>query len=350
MFGMGRIKATFKRYGRHLWLSGLVGGFVFDIFTIWRIDLWQEELIFIIYLVVAGASIAYMSLRESKLLPTLALQFVVGGLVGRFLIFYFLSGSLARSWPFLLFLAVLFVGNEVLHERYSIFTFRLTVYFVILFSFFIFYIPILIGHIGTSSFVLAGVVSLVTVTAFARFLLRALGSKFDISISALVASIIGAYLLINIMYFANFIPPLPLSMQEAGIYHSVTKTTSGYLVTVEPEPWYASLRSYQLVHALPGETIYAFSSVFAPTKISTTISHLWQYYDEGSGRWVTKSRLSFPIIGGRDGGYRGYSWSNNLTPGRWRVDVLIESGQIVGRIKFTVVEASTSPAFVEQTL
>ena len=340
MFGMESVKATFKNYGRHIWLTGLVGGFIFDIFTIWRIDLWQEELIFIIYLVVAGASIAYMSLRESKLLPTLALQFVVGGLVGRFLIFYFLSGSLASSWPFILFLAALFVGNEVLHKRYSIFTFRLVVYFVILFSFSIFFVPILIGHIGTGSFILAGVVSLASIAAFAYFLLQALGTKFNVSIPALAGSILGAYVLINIMYFANFIPPLPLSMQEAGIYHSVVKTGGGYLVTAEPEPWYASLRSYQLVHVAPGESVYAFTSVFAPTKISTTISHSWQYYDKTSGDWVVRSRLSFPIIGGRDGGYRGYTRSGNLTLGHWRVGVLTETGQIVGRIKFVVIAAS----------
>src|SRR3989344_346439 len=218
------ISTKLQPYGRHIWISGLVGGFIFDIFTIWRIDLWQEELIFVIYLVLAGVSIAYMSLRGSKLLPLLALQFVVGGLVGRFLIFYFLSGSLSSSWPFLLFLAALFVGNEVLHKRYSIFAFRLVVYFVILFSFAIFFVPILIGHIGTSSFILAGVVSLAAVTAFACFLLRALGEKFDVSMPRLAGSILGAYILINVMYFANLIPPLPLSMQEAGIYHSVVKT------------------------------------------------------------------------------------------------------------------------------
>ena len=87
----------FRSHGRHIWLSALVAGFVFDFFTLWRIDLWQEELIFAIYIVVAGACIAYLTLVRAEppeqgrplraVLPMLALQFTFGGLLGRFFIF-----------------------------------------------------------------------------------------------------------------------------------------------------------------------------------------------------------------------------------------------------------------------
>ena len=280
----------------------------------------------------------------------LALVFPFGGLLGRFFIFYSLSGSLSTSWPFLIFLGLLFVGNEVLRKRYAIFTFCMVVYFIVLFSFVSFYLPILLGHIGTWVFVLGGLLSLVAVMLFAQALLRRVKNREDISSGRFVASILGVYVLINLMYFANVIPPLPLSLEGAGIYHLIKKTAGGYTGTKEIEPWYARFRSSQVVNVLPGETMYAFSSVFAPTKISTTISHSWQYYDPNIRTWIIKSRLSFPITGGRDGGYRGYTWSSNLTPGDWRVDVLTSGGQIVGRIKFVVLPASSSPQLIDRSL
>ena len=41
-------------------------------------------------------------------------------------------------------------------------------------------------------------------------------------------------------------------------------------------------------------------------------------------------------IGGRDGGYRGYSIKNDVTAGKWRVNVKTGDGKLIGRVGFTV--------------
>ncbi len=47
-------------------------------------------------------------------------------------------------------------------------------------------------------------------------------------------------------------------------------------------------------------------------------------------------RVSFPINGGRDGGYRGYTIKRNPIAGEWRVDFATADGHLLGRERFTV--------------
>jgi hypothetical protein len=64
-------------------------------------------------------------------------------------------------------------------------------------------------------------------------------------------------------------------------------------------------------------------------------------------KWVSVTRITFPIRGGRDGGYRGFSVKENLFEGRWRVDVKTERNQIIGRMKFNI-EPKTSKVELEE--
>ncbi len=50
--------------------------------------------------------------------------------------------------------------------------------------------------------------------------------------------IIGIYLLLNIFYFLNWIPPVPLSMKYAGIYHTVHRDGEFYILKHEKPKWY----------------------------------------------------------------------------------------------------------------
>jgi hypothetical protein len=47
-------------------------------------------------------------------------------------------------------------------------------------------------------------------------------------------------------------------------------------------------------------------------------------------------RIPIKISGGREGGYRAYSFKQGLGPGDWRVDVEAEDGRIIGRVAVTV--------------
>ena len=147
------------------------------------------------------------------------------------------------------------------------------------------------------------------------------------------------------------IPPVPLSLKEIGVYHGMSRTKDGeYNLSFETALWYElGKKTSAIFHRRAGEPIYAFSSVFAPTRLDTEIVHHWYYFDEGKGNWVSSNLVNFPISGGRDGGYRGYSVKENTLPGKWRVDVETPRGQIIGRFGFEVVDIAETPLITTET-
>ena len=164
-------------------------------------------------------------------------------------------------------------------------------------------------------------------------------------------SIAVIFVVFNALYFLGAIPPLPLALKDAGVYHSIVHEPDGsYLLSGEPLPWYEAYLRYNTVfQAAPGESAYVYSAIFAPSGLSTIILHEWQRYDVATKRWVTTDTLRFSIQGGRDGGYRGYSLKTGITPGAWRVNVITQYGQLIGRVSFTVTSAQAPAPLVEST-
>ena len=75
--------------------------------------------------------------------------------------------------------------------------------------------------------------------------------------------------------------------------------------------------------------------MFAPVTLETTIYHHWQHrQQESNEEFSTTDRIPIAISGGREHGYRSYTWKQRLEPGDWRVDVETEDGRIIGRINF----------------
>jgi hypothetical protein len=110
-------------------------------------------------------------------------------------------------------------------------------------------------------------------------------------------------------------------------------------------PWYEAYLNYNdIFHQVAGDPVYVYTAIFAPNDLSTTIEYQWQQNE--SGKWVTTDTLSFPILGGREDGYEGYTVKSNVMPGYWRVNVITQYGQLIGRVAFSVVEAPTEPTLV----
>jgi len=341
------IKQWVARYERHLSSLALASGFIVDSFTLKRIDLPFENLIFIAYLLTAGTSIILINVIETKVNKTrlaerlslwlpFVLQFAFGGLFSGFTIFYSRSGSLVSSWPFIFILVGLLIGNELMKKRYAQLMFQVAVFFTALFFFAIFVVPVVSGYMGPWMFVLSGVVSLGLISAFIYFLFKLAPGRLRDNKQRVMICIAGVYLIINILYFTNIIPPIPLSLKAAGVYHQIAQTDEGFYVKEEKGSF---LRLFQVCNKYTineGEPLYVYSSVFAPTKLKTEIVHNWQYFNESTNRWESSSRIPFSISGGRDEGYRGYSLKRNLTPGCWRVDVETTRGQVIGRVLFGV--------------
>ena len=49
-------------------------------------------------------------------------------------------------------------------------------------------------------------------------------------------------------------------------------------------------------------------------------------------------KIPLKISGGREGGYRLYTFKQRLDPGDWRVDVEAEDGRVIGRVSVIVEE------------
>ena len=81
--------------------------------------------------------------------------------------------------------------------------------------------------------------------------------------------------------------------------------------------------------------LVAFTPVAAPATLRQPIEHRWRH----DGRVVSTVRLPTPVRGGRLGGFRTYSRKTDFPPaahGRWTVDVVTASGQLIGRVRFRV--------------
>ncbi|TSC69737.1 MAG: hypothetical protein G01um101470_995, partial [Parcubacteria group bacterium Gr01-1014_70] len=172
-----KTKEYFRHYERHLSSAGLIVGFVVDNLTLKRIDLLFENLVLFSYLAVAGVGIFFVNMREEgrlrnkffeeihEFLPVIV-QFAFGNLFSGLFVFYSRGSSFSHNWPFIVLLLGLLIGNEFFKERYMRLTFHVSVFFVALFSFFIFFVPVVAGAMGVWVFLVSGAAALVITGGF----------------------------------------------------------------------------------------------------------------------------------------------------------------------------------------
>lgn len=357
-----KIFAWMNRYERHLSAAAMVAGAVVDQFFFGPVDVPTTQAVFLTYIAICVVSLAALHHIETLadhghrrprwrvILPT-ATQFALGGFWSGFIVFYGRSAALAVSWPFLLALAVILVLNEVLKKYHGRLIFTNVLFFFALFSYVIFALPVFTGTLGTPTFLASGAIALGGFAVFQAFLFAMGRTRYKAAFRGIALGTVLVYFFINLCYFTNILPPLPLSMKDVGVYHSVTHVGNAYIATAEVEPWPVRLGiEPATLHVLPGERLYAYSAIFTPIKLSTTVTHRWELYDPISKKWVTRLQVPYAISGGRDGGYRGYSIDANIAPGKWRVDIETVDHRLIGRIDFTVVSVSTAVATVSETL
>ena len=349
------------QYERHLSAISMAGGYIFDSFAFGRVDHISTHIVFIAYLAVAGGAIALSHRLESRpverqpsqrvrTILSAATQFALGCLLSGFCVFYLRSASLWSSWPYLLLLAGIFVGNEFFKAYTTRFTLALLLYFFALFSYAILMVPVLIAMLGTIPFLISGAVALAVFWLYADILSRLGRERFRQVRVRILAGTLAIFAVMNLCYFAKILPPLPLALADAGVYHSVKKVGSVYQAVEETQPWTTYLGAPPVQHLAVGDRLYLYSSVFAPARVSTQIVHRWEWYDPTARRWQPQSRVAFSINGGRDGGYRVYSVKSRPKAGDWRVNIATGDGRQLGRIRFAVAVETPSGALVPRTL
>lgn len=345
----------------------LVGGFLVDYVTFTNIQISSTFILLFVYWVFAGVVITFehlydagyfrsiprssVTLRYFRLFAPLAVQFAFGSLLGASLIFYWFGGAFAVSWPVMAVLVLLLVSNETFRSYFDMPLVQISVYFFASLSLLSFFLPFLFASLSAWLFVAAGAVSL-AVFALYIFYLPVFAIHLYPQRRPLFISVIAIAAVMNLLYFTNFIPPIPLALREAGMYHTLQSNAGKYVMQGEPEDFWESLQATifgQTVHVTAGEKIYLYTAIFAPAKLKTTIVHSWQYYDEAQKDWVNKGDLPFTINGGRTEGYKSYSYQSNLTPGRWRVSVENQRGQVLARVRFTV-EKVDAPVELQEVI
>jgi hypothetical protein len=348
---VNQIQTFTKTHEKLLFPLFLILGFVVDYLTLTRVDQVFDNIILFLYLTLASSMIFLIYLNNvntSEVIKykkfhefsPLIFQYAIGGLFSGLFIFYFRSGSFGASFPFLIVLFALMLGNEYFYRRFPKMRFQLIVFFIALLSYVNLVLPVVIKKMGTLIFLIATTIASILMYFFVIGLFKTIHYiKNTILIDErdkVLKSLFVTLCLFLVFYFSNLIPPIPLSMKSGGIFHNVLRSSDNeFLVVRENVPWYLPFHNYDPNFKNDGNGVYAFASIFAPAKLSTKIYHQWSFYDEDKG-WIEKERIPIEIYGGREEGFRGYSFKQNIQEGTWRVDIETERGQIIGRMRFDV--------------
>jgi hypothetical protein len=327
-----RVRTTYVHVRPWVPAVFFIGGFAWDALTLGRAIKPTDLFILLGYLV--GAVVILVALgrgvefRGSQYLNSV-LQFFFGGIFSALFIFYFLSSSTLPGYLVVVGLAALLIGNEFLESAYGELTLSWVFFTLSAIMFFNFALAHLFRSIATFWFYLGTLIALLLV-----LLLRRIASREAASVKPSIA--VAAVMLL--LHAFNAIPPVPLVKKQMLIAHDMRRTPEGYVARVESPGWRVWRTSSVVFHRTGNERVYCFTSVFVPTGITTTIRHRWELYDEKRDKWTTTSLVPFRISGGRQTGYRGYTYKQNVVPGRWRVTAESESGAAIGIVEFTLVE------------
>ena len=338
-----------------------LSGVTYDTLTLTRIDRLQDNLILLLYLLLLGLLIVligrlgiepapdheYMAslppvfrwVLQSRPYYPMASQFLLGGLFSAYTIFYFRSATLTTTAIFFAVLIILLVANEFLRDRLSNLKLLVSLYALTCFAFFTFFLPVMTGWMNTPVFLFGAGLSAGVTFRVVQLIYR---NNPERSKQEAVGVQTPAFALIGLLvgfYFLNWIPPVPLSMKFGGIYHEVKRSGDQFELSFEKE-WYEVWKQSDTTYPAD-EPIYCFTAVFAPVALKTTVYHHWYFRRDSGMSFSHTDKIPLQISGGREGGYRAYTFKQRLDPGEWRVDVEAEDGRILGRVSVTVEQRDT---------
>ena len=333
-----------------------LSGVTYDTLTLTRIDRLQDNLLLLIYLLLLGILIvltgrlgiepppdreqlaslpasARWVLRSRPYYP-MASQFLLGGLFSAYTIFYSRSATLTGTAVFFAILVILLVSNEFLRDRLSSLRLLISLYALVCFAFFTFFLPVMTGLMNAAIFLCGAGLSAVVTLRVVQLIYRNNPDRSRREAMGVTAPAFGLIGLLVGFYFLNWIPPVPLSLKFGGIYHEVKKSGDRFELSFEKQWYQVWKRSDNVFPA--DEPIYCFTAVFAPVALNTTVYHHWYFRPDSSKRFTHADRIPVKISGGREGGYRAYTFKQRLDPGDWLVDVETEDGRIIGRVTVKV--------------
>ncbi|PKQ46676.1 DUF2914 domain-containing protein [Confluentibacter flavum] len=344
------INRFLKKHQKYVPLIFFIGGFIFDTLTLGRIDQLYDLIVLCLYMSLLSISLYFYNvaddgkwkntwLEKYEAYFPLVIQFFFGGLSGAYVIYFSRSVSLSKTVCFFIILVTLLVANEFLKKRISNKYLQFSIYFFISFTFFAFMIPVLAKEMNMNIFLISGVVSLACTLTLIIFIYSVSPSmRAEVHLGRIIGLILSIYFSINSFYFFKLIPPVPLALEAGIVAHNVTIEDNTYIVTYEADSQDIFWRDHNLkFNYTPTEKVYIFSSIFAPTALEQSIIHRWKWYNKTQEAWEIADDIEFEITGGRNNGYRGYTYKSNIKEGEWEVEVLTKEELILGVIEFEVV-------------
>jgi hypothetical protein len=348
---IARLKLYYEQHERRFDILFFIGGFLFDIATLARVDSWVSIGQQFFYLTLIAAILLHMFFDEGKPprqlegLPkpqrwyfqyrTALVHFLLGALLSLYTLFFFKSSSLLVSFAFLAFLVLALLVNEWKRFKLLGLSFKFALLSLCVLCFCAVVVPVFVGSIGIVVFLLSMLVGAVPLALIDRRIRLHAADRIHqarTQITIPFGLVLAGFLL---LYLFRLIPPVPLSIPFIGVYHQVERTESGFRLSQERPQWRFWQHGDQDFNAQPGDRIYVFFRIFSPAHFSDQVTMRW-YWKAKPGGWKLQDSIPIAIVGGRAQGFRGYGVKTNYQPGDWKVQVETTDGREIGRIYFNV--------------
>ncbi|WP_323813430.1 DUF5924 family protein [Cellvibrio sp. NN19] len=151
----------------------------------------------------------------------------------------------------------------------------------------------------------------------------------------LAVVMLGAVTAASAYLLRPWVPPATLWLTQVAITDHIdnrTRSPDKVLKVISPEQLHQGL--------------YAYTAIHAPRGLNERIYHEWRL----NGRLIDKVPLD--INGGRAAGYRAWSHKQNFPAhalGRWQIKVVTEANQVIGILRFQVVDSAEKIAAAESS-
>ena len=162
---------TYQRYEKYIPLLAFVAGFLYDSLTLTRIDLILDNILLFTYTILSAVLLVILAwLEQGRPLPAFlaqrrdwivfGLNFLFGSLLSSYVVFYFKSAGVGKSYLFVGLLVALMLANEFFSHRLQTLRRQITVHFFCSFAFFTFFLPTFTHVLNVFMFIVSGTIAL----------------------------------------------------------------------------------------------------------------------------------------------------------------------------------------------
>lgn len=357
-----KLRRFYEANEEQLAIGFFVGGFLFDLVTLDRIDSWVTIGQQIFYLLVIQAALLQMFFEVGQPPRDLSkkwllnrwyfeyrmaiIHFFFGNLLNLYTIFFFKSSSLIVSFFFMLALIAILIANESSRFKGMDLSFKFGLLSLCYLAFFSYVVPIFAGSINVLVFLFSTMVGSLPLVSVGWWIQTYRPNLFESAKSQVLVPMGLVLVSFLTLYFLRLIPPVPLSIPFIGVYHSVEKTPEGFKLGHEKPWWKFWQNGDQEFLAQRADKIYVAFRIFSPARFSDQVLMRWYWKDNRQG-WILQDTIPIKISGGRDEGFRGYGVKSNYQPGEWRVQIETTDSREIGRVYFDLQIVPEQPRSFE---